>query len=87
MPTQKSLAQEYANLHWSIEELQAAVLKEIKVLETGFFTGKQFSNSSRGSHSTAAFLMGIKGTPLCTVVRRSSHVCIVRVIILPVCVK
>ena len=63
MPTQKSLAQEYANLHWSIEELQAAVLKEIKVLETGFFTGKQFSNSSRGSHSTAAFLMGIKGTP------------------------
>ena len=62
VPTLKNLAREHANLDWSIEELQAAVLKEIRVLETGFFTGEQRSNTPRGSHSTAAFLTGIKGT-------------------------
>ena len=36
--TRKNLAQEHVNLHWSIDELPAAILKEIRVLETRFYT-------------------------------------------------
>lgn len=61
IPTRKNLAREHANLDWSIDELQAAILKEIRVLETGFYTSDQLSSTPSGSHSTASFLTGIRG--------------------------
>jgi len=42
VPIRKKLARERANLDWSIDELQTAILKEIRVLETGFYTSDQY---------------------------------------------
>ena len=60
VPTRKNLAREHANLDWSIEALQAAFLKEIRVLETELYTSDQLSSTPRGSHSTPSFLTGIE---------------------------
>ena len=35
METRKNLARDHSNSEWSLNELQDAVLKEIRVLETG----------------------------------------------------
>ena len=37
-PTRRNLAREHSNLKWTIDELQAALLKEIRILESGLYT-------------------------------------------------
>ena len=62
VPTRKNLAREHSNLDWSIDDLQAAILKEIRVMETGFYTSDAQSSTAKGSYSTASFYAGIKGS-------------------------
>ena len=62
VPTRKNLARKHSNLDWSIDDLRAAILKEIGIMETGFYTSDVLSSTPRGSHSTALFYAGIKGT-------------------------
>ena len=61
VPTRKNLAREHSNLDWSIDDIQAAILKEIRVMETGFYTSDAQSSTSKGSYSTVSFYAGIKG--------------------------
>ena len=61
VPTRKNLAREHSNLDWSIDDIQAAILKEIRVMETGLYTSHAQSSTSKGSYSTVSFYAGIKG--------------------------
>ena len=56
----KNLAREHSNLDRSLDDLQAAILKEITVMETGFYTSEVPSSTLRGLQSTASFYTGIK---------------------------
>ena len=61
--TRKNLAQEHPNLVWSIDELQAAVLKETKILETGLYTNDHLSSvpaNPSTPFTTASFYTGTK---------------------------
>ena len=64
VPIRKNLAQEHSNLDWSIDDLQAAILKEIRVMETGFYTSEAPSSTLKGLQSTASFYPGIKGSSI-----------------------
>ena len=62
VPTRKNLAREHSNLDWSIDNHQAAILKEIRVMETGFYTSDAQSSTTKGSYPTASFYAGIRGS-------------------------
>ena len=61
-PTRRNLAREHSNLKWTIDELQAALLKEIRILESGLYTTDPVVSMSttRTSPATASFHAGIK---------------------------
>ena len=56
MDTRKNLAREHTNTEWTIDELMSAILKEIRVFESGFHT-----TNSQTTLSTAAFHVGSRG--------------------------
>ena len=53
MEIRKSLAREHTNTEWTINELTSAILKEIRILESGFYTTN--SQTIPPHRSTAAF--------------------------------
>ena len=57
--TKRNLAREHTNLEWTIDELREAVLKEIRVFESGLYNS-DISNvrETRPSIATAAFHTG-----------------------------
>ena len=65
--THNNLAWEHSNLDWSIDNLQVAILKEIGIMKTGFYTSDVLLSTPRGSHSMDLFYAGIKGTHSCQV--------------------
>ena len=44
--TQRNLACEHSNLEWTIDEVQTAVMKEIRILESGLYTTDPSSYTS-----------------------------------------
>lgn len=64
METRKNLAREHVSLEWSIDELQAALLKETKILETGLYMNDTLANVSatpRAPFAMASFHTSVKG--------------------------
>ena len=61
--TRRNLAREHSNLDWTIDEVQTAVMKEIRILESGLHTTDPSSHLSvpRTLPATAAFHTGIRG--------------------------
>ncbi|XP_065886666.1 uncharacterized protein [Dysidea avara] len=55
----RNLAREQANTEWTFDKLTAAILKEIRVLESGY----QPTDLHASSRSTAAFYVGSKSNP------------------------
>ena len=85
--TRSNLAHEHSNLEWSIDEVQTAVMKEIRILENGLHTTDSSSYTSsllRTPSATAAFYTGIRGnTTQLPITRRNYCVFTVKVNILP----
>ena len=58
------MARDHTSVEWTVDDLKAAVLKEIRILETGLYTADQPANvpsSSRAPMATVSFYTGIKG--------------------------
>ena len=63
--TRRNMARDHTSVEWTVDDLKAAVLKEIRILETGLYTADQpanVPNSSRTPMATASFYTGIRGT-------------------------
>ena len=58
-PVRRNLARGHDQPRWTLDDLQAALLKEIRVLESGLYTTDL--SSGPGTRSTASFYAGIKG--------------------------
>lgn len=63
VPTRRNLAREHSDLEWTIDEVQAAVLKEIRVFESGLYNNDPSSYTSvpRTPPATASFHTAVKG--------------------------
>ena len=61
--TRWNLAHEHSSLEWTIDEVQAAILKEIRVLESGLYTNDSLSYTpvTRTPTATASFYTALKG--------------------------
>ena len=60
-PVWRNLARDHDQTRWTINDLQAAMLKEIRVLECGLYTTDfPFSLSTARPHATASFHAAIK---------------------------
>ena len=60
-PVRRNLARDHDQTRWTLDHLQAAMLKEIRVLECGLYTDSPSSLSTARTHATAAFHAAIKG--------------------------
>ena len=61
--TRRNLACEYSNLEWTIDEVQTAVIKEIRILESGLYTTdpSSYTSAPRTPPATTTFYTGIRG--------------------------
>ena len=87
IPTRKNLAQEHANLDWSTDELQTAILKEIRVMEQDFIPVIHNQAHQEALILLHRFMLGLREhipTHLLIMVRRDNLVYTVRVTTLPV---
>jgi len=78
VPIRKNLARDHDQLSWTlVDDLHAAVAKEIRVLESGLYTSDSTSSlPTPRMNATASFLIAIKGGPL---LRRNHNASTVRV--------
>ena len=60
VPTRRNLAREHSDLQWTIDELQAAILKEIRVLESGLHV-TDHALTTTNPPATASFYTAIRG--------------------------
>ena len=67
----KNLAREQASTEWTVDELMTAILKEIRVLGSGY----QLTDLHAPSRSTAAFYVGSKNNPGSHTGSKESIVC------------
>ena len=64
--TRRNLAREHTNLEWTIDELREAILKEIRIFESGLYTSSDTSpigESQNPMKMTAAFHAGTYSNP------------------------
>ena len=61
MEMRKNLAQEHTNTEWTIDELMSAILKEIRIFESGFYTMNSQATPDPPHRSTAAFHITSRG--------------------------
>ena len=76
--TIRNIARERADSNWTIEELQEALLKEIRIFETSLHSvaSRKFKSSEASSTlPTAAFHANVKGTPTNSSQRPSCSYC------------
>ena len=83
MPTRRNLAREHSDLQWTIDELQAAILKEIRVLENGLHV-TDYILTTTNPPAIASFYTAIRGGRTTTSNgKKNYHVFTVRVSTLP----
>ena len=71
VPVRRNLARDHDRLNWTLDDLQAAVAKEIRVLESGLYTNDSTSSlPTARSHATASFHVAIKGGRHTTAVKK-----------------
>ena len=71
VPTCRNLAGDHDQLSWTLDDLQAAVAKEIRVLESGLYANDSTSNlPTARSHATTSFHAAIKGGRHTTAVKK-----------------
>ena len=61
IPVRRNLARDHDQLRWTLDDLQTAVVKEIRVLESGLYTTDSPPSSSTRTHATASFHAAIRG--------------------------
>ena len=61
VPIRRNLARDHNELRWTLDDLQAAVVKEIRILESGLYNNDSSSSLSTRTHATASFHAAIKG--------------------------
>lgn len=61
VPVRRNLARDHDQLRWTLDDLQAAVVKEIRVLESGLYTNDSSPSLSTRTHATASFHAAIRG--------------------------
>ena len=59
VPIRRNLARDHNELRWTLDDLQTAVVKEIRVLESGLYNDPSSSLSTR-THASASFQAAIK---------------------------
>ena len=57
----RNLTRDHDQLRWTLDDLQAAVVKEIRVLESGLYTMDSSPSLSTRTHTTASFHAAIRG--------------------------
>ena len=57
----RNLARDHDQLRWTLDDLQTAVVKEIRVLDSGLYTKDSSPSLSIRTHATASFHATIKG--------------------------
>ena len=57
----RNLTRDHDQLRWTLDNLQAAVVKEIRVLESGLYTMDSSPSLSTRTHTTASFHAAIRG--------------------------
>ena len=60
VPVRRNLARDHDQLRWTLDDLQAAVVKEIRVLESGLHTTDSPPSLSTRTHATASFYAAIR---------------------------
>ena len=55
VPVRRNLARDHDQLRWTLDDLQAAMVKEIRVLESGLYTTDSPPSLSTKTHATASF--------------------------------
>ena len=60
VPIRRNLARDHNELKWTLDDLQAAVVKEIRVLESGLNNNDPSSSLSTRTHATESFHAAIK---------------------------
>ena len=61
IPVRRNLARDHDQLRWTLDDLQTAVVKEIRVLESALYTTDSPPSSSTRTHATASFHAAIRG--------------------------
>ena len=75
VPVHRNLARDYDQLSWTLDDLQAAVAKEIRILESGLYNtnGSTSSLPTARSHATAAFHAAIIGGCHTTAIKKKKR--------------
>ena len=85
VPIRRNLARDHNELRWTLDDLQAAVVKEIRILESGLYNNDSSSSLSTRTHP---FMLPLKENVIKIVlVKRKYIVFTVRVNILPLPVQ